>query len=59
VTEEVTDEDDDSSWISALPIKAATKLEQALTKKVNDRSASLHETEQLQEVKLRIKELKK
>ena len=59
VTEEASDDEDDENWVGLLNMKAALKLEKALTIKQEDKSASLLETDQLSQVKLRIKELKR
>ena len=58
VTEEGSDEDD-ANWVGSLNMKPAERLERALLSKVEAKSATGHDLDQLSEVKARLKELRK
>ena len=59
VTEEASDDEEDASWIGSLNMKAALKLEKSILKKIEERTATQVDTDNLQEVKQRLKELRR
>ena len=58
-TEEASDDEEDASWIASLNMKAALKLEKSILKKIEERNATQVDTDNLQEVKQRLKELRR